>query len=383
VLAVPGRALAGVGMGVPAASDDGSCVAPSSRLAGGALDLHVGYVESPPLAWNGWGRPTHPTGVAVDVLNLLARKNGWRLHFAPFAAGNVVASVAHCKIDVGIVPSEPGSSVWSEENPPDLTAPYLESVAAVALLGDASAPDGMQHAPVSVGMWMVVGLRAIVFGLLGVALLVGLVWVVNLRVPWTRGRLLPERFRVVALDSTVAGVRAGLPWLWSSRAGQVLMVVWFLGAAAGELWQMPVQAAPWSTKRTEYAEALEHSLDGTTAVGVRPGGRTVECHDLVRCLQDLTRGDLSAVAAGADEICHYVRERRLEHVQFASSMLWPNAHSFLVPPGSALRRTLNAALAAVQREDAPALTAIHEAYGLPWSAPTLTPSCPVVLEAKR
>jgi hypothetical protein len=373
---------------------DATCVPPSSRTVGGVLDLRVGYVEAPPLAWNAWGRPAHPAGLAVDVLTHLAHKNGWRLHFAPMAAGNVVASVAHCKIDIGIVPATPGGAVTRDGNPPDLTAPYLETVAAVALLGDPSggAPAvaaGAGPAPAESGpssgvrVWIAGGVRALLCGLLGVALLALLVWVANQRVPWARGRWWPERWQVVALDATVPGPRAGLPWLWSSRAGQILLGTWFLGAVGVALWQMPVHAAPWAAKRAEYVEALQRSLDGMDAIGVRPGGRTVACHDVVRCLQDLSRGDLSAVAAGAEVICHHVRTERLEHVQFASSLVWPMAHAYLVPPGASLRRTLNAALAQAQREDAAALAELRAAYGLPWSAPTLSPSCPVVAEVKR
>jgi hypothetical protein len=344
-------------------------------------------VDAPPLVWNEWGRPTHPSGVAVDVLTLLARRNGWRLHFAPLAADNVVASVGHCKIDVGILPAEPGSSLWREENPPDLTAPYLETVAAVAPFGDAAGAGGGARgetpAARRTSAWLAAGVRAAFCGLFAIALLAGLVFVANLRVPWVRGRFWPERLHVVALDASVAGPRGGLRWLWSSPAGRVLIAVWFLGAVGVAMWQMPVHAVASEAEHAEYVAALERSLDGTSAVGMRPGGRVVECRDLVRCLQDLTRGDLSAVAAGAEEICHHVRAERLEGVHFEPSLIWPNAHAFLVPPGSPLRRTINQALAAARRDDAAGFAAIHAAYGLPWAAPRLAAGCPVVPEVKR
>jgi ABC-type amino acid transport substrate-binding protein len=362
------------------------CLSPAERAleSGAKVELAVGYAEAPPLVWNAQGRPQQPVGIAVDVLELLARKNGWTLRFHPFSLDDVVANVAACKLDLGIIHQVP-RGLWQRQEL-DLTIPYLASVAAVARNRTApvAAEDEVAAAPGTgrVGSWLASGVRALLFGLLALGSLVLLVSLVNLRMPRAPGRW-PERVRFVALDPSVGGPAGALRWLRSARSGRVLVGLWVLGGIGVAFASAPPSGGGGAESRAALVTALRQSIEDVEAIGVRPGSRVVRCPDVVRCLQDLARGDLTALAGDAELICHHVRAESLNNVRFEPDLLWPHAHQYLVPPAGPLRRTLNAALGRANAQEAAAMADIRKAYGVPWIPPALSVSCPAGREAHR
>jgi ABC-type amino acid transport substrate-binding protein len=390
--------LAIVGAPPRRARGAGLCQSPAEQgSAQGPLELVVGYADTPPLAWNADGKPHEPVGLAADVLRLLARRNGWRLKFHPFNADNVVANLAACKLDVGIVSQIPPRLWQRHQDTLDLTMPYFESVAVVALRSDVPDPvdetDPRQAGearaarpvrPSRASAWTAAGVRAAGFGLLATAALVLLVSLVNLRMPSAPGRALPHRLRLVALDPALVGVRGATRWLRSARTGRVLVAVWFLSGFGLALAATPAESLPVDAgDRATHAAALRRSIHDVAAVGLRPGGNAIDCVDVVRCLQDLARGDLTALAGDAETLCHHLRAEHMESIRFEHAMMWPREHTFVVPPGGRVRRLLNAALGRTMAEDPEALAAIQRAYGVPWTAPLLAPGCPPGREAHR
>lgn len=383
-------ALAWLSMALAAglARADDSCMSAAERVVGPApLELTVGYVEQPPLAWSGEGDPHEPAGIAADVLRLLAARNGWRLHFTPADPTDVVGKVAACKLDVGIAP--PLSP--AQEQAVDHTISYFDGVAAVVRRSEpvagarAAGDDGTLPADGSgtAGLWTARVLRALLFGALALGGLMLLVNLVNLRIPRAAGHL-PARLRLVALDPGVAGARGAWRWLWSARVGRILALVWLTSGIAIAVASTPAtSSAVGSAGQAAYVSALRDSRKEFQATGVRPSGRLVPCPDLERCVEDLTHGDLTALAGDSETICHQVRANRLDGIRFQPNLLWPREHAFLVRPSGPLRRLLDAALARAATDAAADLAAIRRRYGVPWTAPVLARECPAAPEARR
>jgi ABC-type amino acid transport substrate-binding protein len=349
--------------------------------------VRVGYVDVPPLAWNE-GDPERPKGIGVDALTHVARARGWVLRFQLVSLENALANLADCRLDVAIAPKLPARLRRAHLEVLDRSVPYFQSVSAITVAARAQAGEADGLAPVDAPGGGVLhaaidgALEALVFGSLGVAALVLLVAIANLRLPWRRGRLWPETLRPVLLDPAAKGGLPAVRWLWSSRVGRVLLGAWFAAGAAGALVRFPPPGLKESRGRRTHLAALREALAGVDAIGMRPGGSTVPCPDLTRCLHDLSRGQLAALAANVDEVCHHVRRERLDGVRFLAGALWPREHVYLLPRESGLRRRLDESLLTAQMDSRSEWRALAEKYHTPWDPPTLAAGCAPPPEAR-
>ena len=301
--------------------------------------LLVGFAPMEPFVMRP-GTDGQVRGYSVELLRTMARREGWSLDLIELAPDTLRQRVAGCQVDVGVL-GVPVSAALTEAV--DLSQTYLVTATTAAVRADDLARAGPSAGESRGGRIARAGLRAMVWGLVALALLALSSWLLNVATR-RRGRLAVRWRRA---DPSVSGPLSGLRWLWRSTTGRVLAALW---VAAGLVFGISGRAGavkPLNFGEDPLRALIDRSTHHKTLIGERvPDGQHVTCSvdEAKACFRAFEDGTLAAVAGPREVLCSHVLDLGLDGVVLRDDLAVAERYAFLLPPGSPLRLALNRAI---------------------------------------